>query len=190
MSAAMKAALVVAVAGALGRIASPGPTADAADPDVARVRGVLTVHDMPFTGVLVSHDAADHVREAVPYRNGLRDGTARAWYVDGRPAYRRHYRHGREAGHHVGWWENGQRRFDYHFDGGVLQGEAREWLEDGTPYRDFHYVDGHESGSQRLWNPDGTLRANYVVKDGRRYGLMGSKGCVQNDTAGSGEAAA
>ena len=50
-----------------------------------------------------------------------------------------------------------------------------------TPYRDSHYAPGHEAGSQRMWYADGTLRANYVARDGRRYGLMGAKGCVTED---------
>ena len=29
-----------------------------------------------------------------------------------------------------------------------------------------------------MWQEDGTARANYVVREGRRYGLMGAKGCV------------
>jgi hypothetical protein len=37
-------------------------------------------------------------------------------------------------------------------------------------------------GQQRMWWPDGTLRANYVVRDGRRYGLLGAKGCVSVDS--------
>ena len=40
------------------------------------------------------------------------------------------------------------------------------------------YVDGKEAGAQRMWNEDGTLRANYVIKEGRRFGLLGSKPCA------------
>ena len=50
-------------------------------------------------------------------------------------------------------------------------------------YREFTYAAGKEAGPPRMWYPDGSLRASYVVKDGRRYGLMGSKGCVTDHEA-------
>jgi antitoxin component YwqK of YwqJK toxin-antitoxin module len=55
-----------------------------------------------------------------------------------------------------------------------------DWFPDGTLYKQFRYEHGHESGAQRMWYVDGSVRANYVVRDGRRYGLIGAKGCVSD----------
>jgi antitoxin component YwqK of YwqJK toxin-antitoxin module len=79
-------------------------------------------------------------------------------------------------------YENGQPKYERSYLGdprdGILHGELREWLPDGTLYREMHYVNGHEAGLQRMWYDDGAVRASYVVHDGRRYGLMGAKGCA------------
>ena len=37
---------------------------------------------------------------------------------------------------------------------------------------------GYEEGSQKAWWQNGVIRANYVVKNGRRYGLIGLKLCM------------
>jgi antitoxin component YwqK of YwqJK toxin-antitoxin module len=103
-------------------------------------------------------------------------------YAGGRVAAIRHYdARGRAAGTHRGWWENGAPKFAYTYAGGVMEGRAVDWFRDGRPYREAHYARGHEDGPQRMWYADGTLRASYVVRDGRRYGLMGAKGCVTRD---------
>jgi len=108
---------------------------------------------------------------------------ARTFHAGGIPATERRYVGGVEDGRHRGWWPNGRPRFDYTYAHGLMTGRALEWFPSGRPYRDFHYAAGHESGRQRMWFADGTLRANYEVRDGRRYGLMGSKGCVTPEDA-------
>jgi protein SCO1/2 len=109
-------------------------------------------------------------------RNDRRD--VRTSYSNGRLSTERRYHGDREEGRHIGWYENGAVRFSYAYHDGVMEGVAREWLPDGTLYREAHYTRGQEEGLQRMWWPDGSLRASYVVKDGRRYGLLGAKGCV------------
>jgi antitoxin component YwqK of YwqJK toxin-antitoxin module len=140
--------------------------------------GVLTQHGHPFTGEAVEYYADGGVRSIERFEAGRRHGESRGWYETGSLEYVRPFIHGREHGVHLGWWENGVRRFVYRFEGGLQQGTSREWFSDGTPFRVFNYQDGLEAGPQKMWYADGTLRASYVVRDGRRYGLMGAKGCV------------
>ncbi len=106
-----------------------------------------------------------------------------ARYPNGQLWYRRSYRGGREDGLHTGWWADGRVHFVYHYRDGLIEGEAHEWYPNGIQYRDFHYRAGHEEGSERMWYTDGTLRANYVMRDGRRFGLPGTKGCTGLDSA-------
>jgi antitoxin component YwqK of YwqJK toxin-antitoxin module len=113
----------------------------------------------------------------------VRDGVEITRYANGRIESIRHYTRGREEGFHLGWWPDGTRHFVYRFAHGVLEGEAREWFPNGTPFRVFHYAAGHEEGAQVMWYENGSLRANYVVRDGRRYGLPGSKGCTGTSNA-------
>lgn len=107
-------------------------------------------------------------------------------WENGSPSTRRTYVGGREEGRHIGWWDDGTIRFVFDFRDGLMEGTAREWFRDGRLYRETHYRRGQEEGMQRMWWPDGTLRASYVVRDGRRYGLLGAKGCVTLDTVDSG----
>jgi antitoxin component YwqK of YwqJK toxin-antitoxin module len=102
----------------------------------------------------------------------------RAYHENGALKWERSYVEGREDGLHRGWYADGRVHFEYEYKDGRLEGEAREWFPNGMRYRVFNYSEGRESGTQRMWHEDGTLRANYVVKNGRRYGLIGAKGCV------------
>ena len=105
-----------------------------------------------------------------------------ARYPNGQLSYHRTYRDGRENGVHTGWWPDGRVHFIYTYRDGLIEGVAREWFPSGKLYREFHYAAGQEEGSERMWYTDGKLRANYVVRDGRRFGLPGTKGCTELDT--------
>ena len=103
-------------------------------------------------------------------------------WPNGAVAYERHYVGDREESAAIGRWEDESIRFVYEYRNGEMDGVARDWYRGGQLYRETNYVRGHEVGQQRMWWPDGTLRANYVVRDGRRYGLLGAKGCVSSDS--------
>ena len=112
------------------------------------------------------------------HASDLELSVTRRYYADGQLAEERGYVAGKESGLHRGWWPNGSPRFVYAYAGGALEGESREWFPSGALWRDQHYARGHESGLQRLYWEDGRVRASYEVIEGRRYGLMGAKGCV------------
>ena len=40
------------------------------------------------------------------------------------------------------------------------------------------YYKGYESGGQKVWYPNGLIKSNYIMKNGRRYGLLGTKNCI------------
>jgi antitoxin component YwqK of YwqJK toxin-antitoxin module len=127
---------------------------DATDSRLGFLHGRIARDGMLFNGVILEHYESGAVRSERAYRDGL------------------------EHGLHAGWWENGQRAFEYEYRDGVMEGVAREWFDDGSRFRVSTYRAGHEEGPQQMWYADGTLRASYVVRDGRRFGLLGSKGCV------------
>jgi antitoxin component YwqK of YwqJK toxin-antitoxin module len=128
---------------------------------------------VPVAGVLATAGFALAFHSAAP--NAV---VERAYHENGALKWERSYVEGREDGPHRGWYADGRVHFEYEYKDGRLEGEAREWFPNGMRYRVFNYSQGRESGTQRMWHEDGTLRANYVVKDGRRYGLIGAKGCV------------
>ena len=66
----------------------------------------------------------------------------------------------------------------YLFSNDEYEGTCREWNEAGRLVKEMNYKAGYEAGSQRSWYDNGRIRANYVIEDGRRYGLLGTKNCV------------
>jgi hypothetical protein len=164
MSTRMRARSVVTLLSLLLLVAAGGTRSatariNADDDGLGYMHGRIAHNGVLFTGVIVERYESGAVRSERSYRDGL------------------------EHGRHIGWWPNGDRAFDYTYRDGLMEGVAREWFEDGTPFRVFTYRAGHEEGQQQMWYADGSLRASYVVRDGRRFGLLGSKGCV-NRTSG------
>ena len=114
----------------------------------------------------------------IGYLNGLEEGLSKKWYPNKQISEIRMYRQGKKIGIHKGYYENGNPKFEYHFIQGEHHGIAKEWYENGQDYKIFHYNMGYEEGSQKAWWQNGVIRANYVVKNGRRYGLIGLKLCM------------
>jgi antitoxin component YwqK of YwqJK toxin-antitoxin module len=121
--------------------------------------------------------ARSHAAPAAPPHQDVK----RTWYANGQLAEERRYVNGAEDGVHRGWWSDGKPRFEYAYQAGLLQGLSREWMPSGALYREQRYERGQEAGLQRLYWPDGRVRASYVMRHGRRFGLMGAKGCVTWD---------
>lgn len=112
------------------------------------------------------------------YFNGVEEGMQRKWYKGKQPAEERFYINGKKEGTQQGWWPNGKQKFFFTASADEYNGEFREWYPSGLLGKDFNYVNGHEQGSQRLWWDNGSVRANYVIRDGKKYGLLGYKTCI------------
>jgi len=41
-----------------------------------------------------------------------------------------------------------------------------------------NFKNGYEEGSQKVWYDNGKIKSNYTIKNGRRYGLLGTKNCI------------
>ncbi len=112
------------------------------------------------------------------FAKGLLEGIQKKYYPHHILAEKRNYHFGEKVGRHIGFWENNLPRFDYYFEKNEHQGSFKEWYSNGKPYKYFHYSKGYESGSQKIWWENGIIKANYYVKNGRRFGLIGLKLCM------------
>lgn len=112
------------------------------------------------------------------YFNGVEEGYQRKWYPGKLLAEERFYINGKKEGTHKGWWPDGKQKFIFSAVNDEYEGEFREWYASGLLGKQFHYIHGREEGSQRLWWDNGTVRANYVIKNGKKYGLIGLKTCI------------
>ncbi len=112
------------------------------------------------------------------YFNGLPEGFQKKWYDNRLLSEERFYINGKKEGTHKSWWPDGKLKFIFNASSNEYDGQYKEWYASGVLAKEFHYVNGQEEGSQRLWWDNGTVRANYVIRNGKKYGLIGLKICV------------
>ena len=102
-----------------------------------------------------------------------------ARHGNGRLASVQAYRNGRKIGTHAAWWPSGAMRMMAQYAGDVYDGEYRTFYETGRPYEVRHYSRGREAGLQQSWTADGVMFLNYEMREGRRYGMVNARPCVQ-----------
>jgi antitoxin component YwqK of YwqJK toxin-antitoxin module len=144
------------------------------------VNGLVHHADQPYTGtVLTFYPATRDTAEVARYRAGREDGTWRKYYYEtGKLMEERSYTQGKKTGEYRAWWPNGKKKLHYRFADDEYDGICREWNESGRLVQEMNYVKGHEEGSQKMYYDNGKIRSNYTVIAGRRYGLLGTKKCV------------
>jgi antitoxin component YwqK of YwqJK toxin-antitoxin module len=132
----------------------------------------------PFTGFQYLLFPSGDTAFVKPYYAGLEEGLIKKWHPNGKLAEERYYIAGRKERVHRAWWPSGKLKFIYEFDNDEFNGVNKEWYESGNLFKEFHYEKGYESGSQKMYWINGKTRANYVIKNNRRYGLLGTKNCI------------
>ena len=90
----------------------------------------------------------------------------------------RHVQNGVRQGLQTAFWENGHKRFENTAVNDAYEGELKEWAENGQLFHLSHYKNGQEDGVQKMWHINGKIRSNFVIIQGRRYGLLGTKNCI------------
>lgn len=134
--------------------------------------------DKYFTGYQFSLYPTGDTAFIGSYFNGVEEGIQRKWYANKQLAEERFYINGKKEGTHQGWWPDGKQKFMFEVNNNEYNGEFKEWYSSGLLGKQFHYSNGQENGSERLWWDNGTVRANYVIRNGRKYGLIGLKTCI------------
>lgn len=113
------------------------------------------------------------------YYKGLKEGVSKKWYRNHKLMELRCFSEGKKNGLQVAYWNNGNKRFEYVAKNDAYKDEMKEWDEKGMLIHLAHYnKNGQEEGAQKLWYSNGKIRANYVIIDGKRFGLLGTKNCV------------
>jgi hypothetical protein len=133
----------------------------------------------PFSGTLFRLDS--QTQDTLKIESYLKGNSHGKWiqYFPGHVLKEfRTFERGKKTGAFVQYFPTGKKQQAYYFQNDEYQGLASEWNERGVLIREMHYVAGHEEGSQKLFYDNGQIRANYVMKDGRRFGLLGTKNCV------------
>ena len=149
------------------------------DEDIKSQGGITYVEQKPYSGTLYKlyPGTADtlYIRK---YLQGKEHGHWKQFHPGNELAEHRYFRNGQKEGEHIGYFPGGQLRFSYQLANDVYEGNNREWNIDGSLILDMNYVAGQEEGSQKVWYDNGKIKANYVIKNGRRFGLLGTKNCL------------
>jgi antitoxin component YwqK of YwqJK toxin-antitoxin module len=147
--------------------------------DFKIVNGLLLQRDSVYSGILFSFfPGTTDTAEVSSYYNGKEDGEWRKYYPSKKLREKRYFRNGNKTGEYLAWWENGKKQLQYFFVEDEYEGVCKEWSQTGFLNKIMTYKKGHEDGHQQWWYDNGKIKANYVIIDGRRYGLLGTKNCV------------
>jgi len=143
------------------------------------VNGLQMENNIPFSGSLFTiFPGTSDTMELTGYLEGKEHGAWKKFYPSKKIKEIRYFENGRKTGKYIAWWENGQKQLDYTFVADEYEGSCKEWNDEGGLTKDMNYKKGHEEGRQQCWYDNGKIKANYIIKDGRRYGLLGTKNCV------------
>ena len=141
--------------------------------------GIFFKNKTPFTGrVFKLHENGLDTVYIQSYFKGVKNGQFVRFYPKNRIFEKRNYIKGKKEGIHIGYWEDGSLAFEYNLKDDEYNGSLKEWNRNGQIIKSFNYVNGYENGSQKLWFDNGEVRSNYVIKNNRRYGLLGTKNCI------------
>ena len=131
-----------------------------------------------FSGFI--YDLAPNKKDTIlleGYINGKLNGVCKKWFSNKQLMEVRLYDNGKKYGKQVAYWANGNKRFEFIAKNDAYEGEMREWTYDGKLFHLANFVNGQEEGTQKMWYDNGKIRANYVIRQGKRYGLLGTKNC-------------
>lgn len=143
------------------------------------VNGILLEKGKPFNGTLFTvFEGSTDTAELESYFDGKEHGEWKKFYPGSIKKEKRYFTNGQKTGEYIAWWPNGQIQLDYYFVADEYEGTCKEWNEAGLLTKIMNYKNGYENGHQQWWYDNGKIKANYIIKDGRRYGLLGTKNCV------------
>ncbi|HYG03830.1 MAG TPA: hypothetical protein VD927_15385 [Chryseosolibacter sp.] len=151
---------------------------NASDFEIYTKGGITTIAGKPANGIVFTLYESGDTSAIASYRNGKLHGWSRDFYPGKKLKSMRYYTDGWKQRVHKGWFEDGRQHFVYVFKDDMFHGNQREWLSNGMMYSDLNYENGQESGAQRVWYPNGKIKTNYIIQNNRRYGLLGTKNCI------------
>jgi antitoxin component YwqK of YwqJK toxin-antitoxin module len=141
--------------------------------------GIVLLNNIPYTGYIFTlYPTHKDTALITGYLKGREHGIWKKFYPNGRLQEKRTYNNGQKVGVYNAFWGNGSKKLAYLFKNDEYDGLCLEWNREGKLVKMMHYKAGYEEGSQKLFYDDGTIKSNYVIENGRRYGLLGTKNCI------------
>lgn len=142
-------------------------------------KGIAYVNGQVFTGTLfVLFPDAKDTSEIQNYLNGKEQGEWLQFYAGQKQKGIRFFKNGKKEGKMSEFWPNGRLKMECYFKNDLYEGPFREWTSGGGMIKEMNYSNGKEQGFQKVWYDNGKIRSNYFISNGRRFGLLGTKNCV------------
>ena len=139
---------------------------------------VVEFNKAPYTGFVYDLYESGDTLSTEFYKNGLKHNSWKKFYPGGSLKEVRFFKNGEKEGKYEGFYVNGNKNFSFNFLNNEYHGTNSIWTKDGLLIEELNYYHGYEKGSQKTWYLDGKIKSNYVIKNNRRYGLLGTKNCV------------
>jgi antitoxin component YwqK of YwqJK toxin-antitoxin module len=173
---------LILIAGCAGKIeqqTTNQPFVSGNDSTLTFMNGVVYKDNLPFTGTIFNfYQNSKDTADVTPYLLGKENGERRKYYPNKQLWEKRYFQNAVKVGEMRTFWPNGKPQLQYFFENGEYQGTCKEWTQTGMLSRLMNYNKGYEDGEQKWWYDNGKIRANYVIIDGRRFGLLGTKNCI------------
>ena len=90
----------------------------------------------------------------------------------------RQFINGKKEGDFLGYYNSGAKNFVFQFVNGEYDGTNKIWTNKGLLIELGNFKKGYELGVQKTWYLNGKIKSNYIIKNNRRYGLLGTKNCI------------
>ena len=162
-----------------GKHATEYRTINQNTPGLKAVNGTLYLNDTLFSGTVYAIFPGTYDTAAIMnFSNGAEDGIWKKYFAGNTLEETRQFKQGKKIGEYTAWWPNGKKRLQYRFAAGEYEGTCYEWNENGQLVKEANYKAGHEDGLQKIFYDNGKIHSNFIVVNGRRYGLLGTKNCV------------
>lgn len=143
------------------------------------VNGLIYKSQKPYSGYIFSFfPQTTDTMEVSGYYLGKEHGNWRKYSINKTKTESRFFVNGSKEGELKSWWPDGRKKLNYHFQNNEYEGNYKEWNYQGQLTLNLNYHKGYEEGVEQMFYDDGKVRANYIIKNGRRFGLLGTKNCT------------
>ena len=142
------------------------------------ISGESFFNQLKFSGIVYRVYPNNDTLVIGKYLHGKKDGAWKNFYKNGKLKEFRNYKNGVKNGKHFGFYQNGDKQFEYDLKDNEYNGLKKVWNKNGLLIQEMNFKMGYENGSQKIWYDNGSIKSNYYVKNGRRFGLLGTKNCV------------
>ncbi len=113
----------------------------------------------PFTGTCkVIYSNSDRVKEIFHFKNGILNGEAKSFYINGNLRWRGYYENGSYMGKWEYWDINGNKLKEVHFVNDSLTGNYQAWYQEGQLKEQGQYIRNKKTGKWMYYSEDGKLQ--------------------------------